>query len=155
MTGKLSKRDVDAALDGLAEVVSDVNGGTRIGSALGEFLADARRAAVARGALVVARSDALERGDPRAMAGAVKRLSRPAHGVVSWSPLACDPEPYRYRPVTRGMAAVLEDLDDLAGVRDLASALQAVRRLPAVDAGPRRAASRAWPVTWSGSERVH
>jgi hypothetical protein len=36
------------------------------------------------------------------------------------------------------MAAVVGDLDDLVGVCDLASAVDAVRRLSAVEAGPRR-----------------
>ena len=66
----------------------------------------------------------------------MQRLGRLAHRVVWWSPLACDPG---YQPVTRGMAAVVGDLDDLVGVRDLASAIDAVRRLPVVEAGPRRA----------------
>jgi uncharacterized protein with von Willebrand factor type A (vWA) domain len=148
VTKALRKPDVDAALDALADVVLDVNGGTRIGSALEEFLADARRSSAARDALVLVVSDGLERGDPRPMAAAVARLSRLAHRVVWWSPLACDPG---YTPTTRAMAAVLDDLDDLAGVRDLSSALAAVRRLPSVAAGPRRAAARAWsPLATSG-----
>jgi uncharacterized protein with von Willebrand factor type A (vWA) domain len=135
VTRQLAKRDVDAALDGLADVVLDVNGGTRIGRALEEFLADARHTAAARDALVLILSDGLERGDPGAMAAAVKRLARLSHRVVWWSPLACD---VSYQPLTRGMAEVVGDLDDLVGVCDLASAVDAVRRLPAVEAGPRR-----------------
>ncbi len=126
VTRQLAVPDVDSALDGLATVVLDVNGGTRIGQALGEFLADARRTAAARDALVVIVSDGLERGHPEAMVAAVRRLGRLAHRVVWWSPLACDPN---YQPLTRGMAAVIDDLDDLAGVRDLASAVGAVPRL--------------------------
>ena len=64
VTRQLAARDVDAALDGLAGVVLDVNGGTRIGAALEEFLADARRTAAARDALVLIVSDGLERGEP-------------------------------------------------------------------------------------------
>jgi uncharacterized protein with von Willebrand factor type A (vWA) domain len=135
VTAQLSKRDVDTALDGLAGVVLDVNGGTRIGSALDEFLADARRTAAARDALVVIVSDGLERGDPGAMVAAVRRLGRLSHRVVWWSPLACGTD---YQPLTRGMAAVVGDLDDLVGVRDLASALDAVGRLSALEAGRRR-----------------
>jgi uncharacterized protein with von Willebrand factor type A (vWA) domain len=141
VTSQLRRRDVDAALAALAGVVLDANGGTRIGAALAEFLRDGRRAGLARGALVVVLSDGLERGDPAAMASAVAQLSRLAHRVVWWSPLACDPG---YRPVTRAMAAVLGDLDDLAGVRGLADAVAAVRRLRAVEAAPRRAVARSW-----------
>jgi hypothetical protein len=140
VTAQLAKSDVDAALDRLAGVVLDVNGGTRIGRALAEFLADGRRTAAARDALVLVVSDGLERGGPAPMVAAVKRLARLAHRVVWWSPLACDAN---YQPLTRGMAAVMGDLDELAGVRDLASAVVALRRLPAVEAGRRRRAGRA------------
>ena len=139
ITRQLAAPDVDAALDGLAAVVFDVNGGTRIGHALEEFLAAARRAAAARDAVVLIVSDGVERGDPAAMVLAVRRLGRLSHRVVWWSPLACDPN---YRPVTRGMAAVVGDLDDLVGVRDLPSAVGAVARLAAVLAGPRRSVGR-------------
>ncbi len=139
ITRQLAAGDVDAALDGLTGVVLDVNGGTRIGAALEEFLADARRTAAARDALVLIVSDGLERGDPATMVSAVKRLGRLAHKVVWWSPLACDP---RYQPLTRAMAAVLDDLDDLVGVRDLPSAVDAVPRLAMAGARRRSAGSK-------------
>ena len=120
-------------------MVSDVNGGTRIGHALEEFLADARRTAAARDALVLIVSDGLERGDPGAMVSAVRRLGRLSHRVVWWSPLACDPN---YQPLTRAMAALVGDLDDLVGVGDLYSAIAAVPRLSTVLAGPRRSGGR-------------
>ncbi|MGA3218282.1 MAG: VWA domain-containing protein [Acidimicrobiales bacterium] len=161
VTRQLAVRDVDTALDGLAGVVLDVNGGTRIGRALEEFLADARRTAAARDALVLIVSDGLERGDPGAMVSAVQRLGRLSHRVVWWSPLACDPG---YQPLTRGMAAVVDDLDDLVGVGDLPSAVDAVPRLAAAGAGRRRSASHKvtksrpemmteGPITVAGSPR--
>ncbi|MDQ3789883.1 MAG: hypothetical protein M3422_21900, partial [Actinomycetota bacterium] len=51
----------------------------------------------------------------------VRRLALLGHRLVWWSPLARDPA---YRPVTRGMAAVLPHLDVLAGVDDLPSAYE-------------------------------
>jgi hypothetical protein len=60
---------------------------------------------------------------------------------VWWSPLACDPA---YRPVTRGMRAVLPALDRLAGARDLDGLLAEVLRLPGVSAQARRTAVHAW-----------
>jgi uncharacterized protein with von Willebrand factor type A (vWA) domain len=89
-------------------------------------------------------SDGLERGDPGPMTEAVTRLSRLSHRLVWWSPLACDPA---YRPVTRGMHAILGELDALGGARDLPSLLQEVRQLPETSARPRRTASRAWNTT--------
>jgi uncharacterized protein with von Willebrand factor type A (vWA) domain len=90
---------------------------------------------------VIVLSDGLERGDPALMVAATRRLSMLAHRLVWWSPLACDPA---YRPVTRGMRAILADLDALGGARDLPSLLEEVRRLPETSATPRRTASRAW-----------
>jgi uncharacterized protein with von Willebrand factor type A (vWA) domain len=139
VTRELDTPDVDDALASLSSCVLDADGGTRIGVALAQFLANSRYVALARGALVIVLSDGLERGDPALMAGATRRLARLAHRLVWWSPLASDPA---YRPVTRGMRAVLGDLDALGG--DLTTLLEEVRRLPETSARPRRTASRAW-----------
>jgi uncharacterized protein with von Willebrand factor type A (vWA) domain len=145
VTAELDTPDVDAALSALSACVLDADGGTRIGVALREFLGNSRYVALARGALVIVLSDGLERGDPGPMAEAARRLARLSHRLVWWSPLACDPA---YRPVTRGMHAILGELDVLAGARDLPSLLEEVRRLPETSARPRRTASRAWDP-WS------
>ena len=141
VTAELDTPDVDAALASLSACVLDADGGTRIGAALQQFLAGGRSVAFARGALVIVLSDGLERGDPAEMADAARRLARLSHRLVWWSPLACDPA---YRPVTRGMQAILPELDVLAGTRDLPSLLEEVRRLPETCARPRRTAIRAW-----------
>ena len=141
VTRALDTPDVDHALDDLSATVLDADGGTRIGVALQQFLGDSRLVALARGAIILVMSDGLERGDPAAMADATRRLGRLGHRLVWWSPLACDPA---YRPVTRGMHAVLGDLDALAGARDLPTLLRELRGLPAVVARPRRSARRAW-----------
>ncbi|MFB9475231.1 VWA domain-containing protein [Nonomuraea salmonea] len=126
VTAALRAREVDTAVAALSEVVLDAEGGTRIGAALQEFLGNARYVTMARGALVIVLSDGLERGDCEPMRAAVRRLSLLGHRLLWWSPLACDPA---YRPVTRGMSAVLGHLDALAGVRDLRTAYEQVRLL--------------------------
>jgi uncharacterized protein with von Willebrand factor type A (vWA) domain len=75
------------------------------------------------------------------MTEAVRRLARLGHRLVWWSPLACDAA---YRPATRGLQAVLGQLDRLAGARDLATLTEQVRLLPETGARPRRTAARAW-----------
>lgn len=151
VTSELRRREVDDALEELAAVVADVNGGTRIGVALDEFLSDSRRVGAARDSVVIVVSDGLERGDPAQMAHAVTRLARLAHRLVWWSPLACDP---RYRPVTRGMAAIAGELDDIVGVRDLPTALAAVDRLPALElAWERPARTRPTPAEVASASR--
>lgn len=116
VTPALRTRDVSTAL---ADAVRDADGGTRIGPSLRAFLANPRYLRMARGALVLVASDGLERGDCVPFTQAVRRLALLGHRLVWWSPLARDPA---YRPVTRGMAAVLPHLDVLAGVDDLPSA---------------------------------
>jgi len=141
VTRALDTPDVDTALAALSACVPDADGGTRIGPALLELLADGRHVALARGALIIVLSDGLERGDPAQMTEAVRRLARLGHRLVWWSPLACDPA---YRPATRGLQAVLGQLDRLAGARDLATLTEQVRLLPETGARPRRTAARAW-----------
>ena len=126
ITRQLRERDVDAALANVSDAVLDADGGTRIGTALQQFLDTPRYADRARGALTIVLSDGLERGDPAQMAHAVHRLSKLAWRLHWWTPLATDPT---YRPVTRGMAAIVDDLDDLAGARDLPTLLEQVKRL--------------------------
>jgi uncharacterized protein with von Willebrand factor type A (vWA) domain len=126
ITKELRTRDVDAALANISGAVLDADGGTRIGPALQEFLDTPRYADRARGALTIVLSDGLERGDPALMAHAVHRLRKLSWRLHWWTPLATDPT---YRPVTRGMAAIVDDLDELAGARDLPTLLEQVKRL--------------------------
>jgi uncharacterized protein len=118
VTPALRARDAGAAV---ADLVRDADGGTRIGPSLQAFLANPRHLRMARGALVIVASDGLERGDCEPFTRAVRRLALLGHRLVWWSPLARDPA---YRPVTRGMAAVVPHLDVLAGVDDLTSAYE-------------------------------
>ncbi len=129
VTLPLRTRDVDGALDALSRTVLDADGGTRIGPSLTEFLADGRNVSRARGAVIVVLSDGLERGDPEEMAAAVHRLARLGHRLIWWTPLGRDPA---YRPVTRAMAAILPDLDHLAGARDLETLREEVLTLPRI-----------------------
>jgi uncharacterized protein with von Willebrand factor type A (vWA) domain len=126
ITKELRERDVDVALANVSAIVEDADGGTRIGPALQEFLDTPRYADRARGALTIVLSDGLERGDPALMAHAVHRLSRLSHRLLWWTPLGLDPN---YRPITRAMAAIQDDLDGLAGARDLPSLLEQVQAL--------------------------
>ncbi len=129
VTPQLKRRDVDQALDALSHTVRDADGGTRIGASLRQFLADGRNVSRARGAVIIVLSDGLERGDPAEMAQAVHRLSRLGHRLIWWTPLGRDPA---YRPVTRAMAAILGDLDRLAGAHDLKTLREEVLTLPVI-----------------------
>ncbi len=110
ITRAMSVKSRDRALDTAAAVVSDWDGGTRIGDALQAFLAVPRFAGFARGALVLILSDGLERGETDAMTDAVTRLSRRAWRLVWLNPLATGDD---YAPTTAGLQAVAPLLDDL------------------------------------------
>ncbi|WP_299969647.1 VWA domain-containing protein [uncultured Roseobacter sp.] len=110
ITQSLKPDDPAQALSRASQAIADFDGGTRIGDALGAYLAVPRYAGFARGAAVIVLSDGLERGDPAAMIDAVRRLSRTAWRVDWLTPLAADPD---YLPRTEGLSAVLPVLDHL------------------------------------------
>jgi hypothetical protein len=110
VTRALRLKNRDAALAAASAMVSDWDGGTRIGDALGAFLAVPRFGAYARGAFVVVLSDGLERGDPAAMRDAVARLARRAWRLSWLTPLAAGPD---FRPETEALKAIGPFLDDL------------------------------------------
>ena len=111
VTRALRVKRREQALSAAAHLVSDWDGGTRIGDALRAFLAVPRFAGYSRGAAVIVLSDGLERGDPSAMRNAVTRLSRLAWRVSWLTPLAADPN---FTPQTEGLKAILPLVDDLA-----------------------------------------
>lgn len=111
VTRAMKLRNREQALAATSTVVSDWDGGTRIGDALRAFLSVPRFAGYSRGAIVLVLSDGLERGDPAAMRDAVTRLSRLAWRVSWLTPLAADPN---FTPQTEGLKAILPLVDDLA-----------------------------------------
>ena len=110
-TRAMKLRNREQALAATSQVVSDWDGGTRIGDALQAFLAVPRFAGYSRGAVVLILSDGLERGDPAAMRDAVTRLSRLCWRLSWLTPLAADPN---FTPQTEGLKAILPLVDDLA-----------------------------------------
>ena len=81
VTRPLRLKRREQALTAAAHLVSDWDGGTRIGDALQAFLAVPRFGGYARGAAVIIISDGLERGDVSALRDAVAKLSRRAWRV--------------------------------------------------------------------------
>jgi uncharacterized protein with von Willebrand factor type A (vWA) domain len=129
LTRALRRKNREQALAQASGLVADWDGGTRIGDALAAFLAVPRFAGYARGAVVAIVSDGLERGDPAAMIGAVRRLAARAFRIDWFSPLAADPA---YQPQTEALAAILPILDSLA---DGSSTSAICRRLLALGHG--------------------
>ena len=111
VTRPLRLKRREQALNAAAHLVSDWDGGTRIGDALQAFLAVPRFAGYARGAAVIVISDGLERGDVSALRDAVAKLSRRAWRVSWLTPLATGPG---FRPQTEALIAIQRFVDDLA-----------------------------------------
>ncbi len=110
VTRALRLKRREQALNAAAHLVSDWDGGTRIGDALQAFLAVPRFASYARGAAVVIISDGLERGDVSALGDAVAKLSRRAWRVSWLTPLANGPA---FQPQTEALIAIHRLVDDL------------------------------------------
>jgi uncharacterized protein with von Willebrand factor type A (vWA) domain len=111
VTNALKRRNRDQALATASGLVSDWDGGTRIGDALQAFLGVPRFAGYARGAVVLILSDGLERGDPKAMTDAVRRLAARAWHLSWITPLAADPG---FRPETAALKSIVPMIDALA-----------------------------------------
>ncbi|MBV8927279.1 MAG: VWA domain-containing protein [Bradyrhizobium sp.] len=110
VTRALRLKGREQALNAAAHLVSDWDGGTRIGDALQAFLAVPRFGGYARGAAVIIVSDGLERGDVAALRDAVARLSRRAWRVSWLTPLASAPG---FQPQTEALIAIQRFVDDL------------------------------------------
>ena len=110
VTRPLRLKRREQALTAAAHLVSDWDGGTRIGDALQAFLAVPRFAGYARGAAVIIVSDGLERGDVSALRDAVAKLSRRAWRLSWLTPLATAPG---FRPQTEALIAIQRFVDDL------------------------------------------
>ena len=132
VTPALRLKRREQALNAASFLVSDWDGGTRIGDALQAFLAVPRFGGYARGAAVVIVSDGLERGDPAALRDAVAKLSRRAWRVSWLTPLATASG---FKPQTEALIAIQRFVDDLV---DGGSSAAVVAHL--LSLGTRRAA---------------
>jgi hypothetical protein len=132
VTRPLRLKRREQALNAAAFIVSDWDGGTRIGDALQAFLAVPRFGGYARGAAVVIVSDGLERGEPDALRDAVAKLSRRAWRLSWLTPLASGPG---FRPQTEALVAIERFVDDLVDGGSSASIVAHILAL-----GSRRAA---------------
>jgi uncharacterized protein with von Willebrand factor type A (vWA) domain len=118
ITRAVKTRDPQQALAAVGSIVTDWEGGTRIGDSLKDLLDRWATRTALRGSVVVLCSDGLERGDPRLLAGQMARLSRLAHRVLWLNPLKGSP---RYEPLARGMAASLPYVDVFLPAHNLES----------------------------------
>ena len=104
ITRYLRYRDVDVALDRVAEAVADWSGGTRIGHSVAEFNRHWSRRVLGQGAVVLLITDGLDRDAGTGLAHEMDRLHRSCRRLIWLNPLL------RYEgfePRSLGMKAML------------------------------------------------
>jgi uncharacterized protein len=116
------KLPVEKALSRISSEVPDWSGGTRIGESLQQFHEHYGQRHLNKRTVVVIMSDGWDLGARSLLQKEMQRLSEKVHCVIWLNPLAGDPE---YRPLCRGMQAVLPYVDHLLA----ADSLQSLRRV--------------------------
>jgi len=104
----------------------DWGGGTRIGDALRTFNTTWARRVMRHGPVVLIVSDGWDRGDPGLLSRELARLRRRCSRVIWLNPLLGSAT---YEPLTRGMQAALEHIDDFMPAHNLHSIEQLARHL--------------------------
>ncbi len=118
ITRYLRHRDVDLALERVAEAVVDWSGGTRIGHCLAEFNRLWSRRLLGQGAIVLLITDGLDRDAGTGLAHEMDRLHRSCRRLIWLNPLL------RYEgfePRSLGMKAMMPYVDEFRPVHNLES----------------------------------
>src|SRR5438094_1951756 len=140
ITRHLRHRDVDLALERVAEAVVDWSGGTRIGHCLAEFNRLWSRRLLGQGAIVLLITDGLDRDAGTGLAHEMDRLHRSCRRLVWLNPLL------RYEgfePRSLGMRAMMPYVDEFRPVHNLES-LEALIEVLSTPITGRGTAVTAW-----------
>ena len=147
VTPHLLARRGDRALTRLAREVRDWGGGTRIGDALRTFNTQWARRVMRHGPVVLIVSDGWDRGDPVLLGQELARVRRQCRRVIWLNPLLGSTH---YEPLTRGMQAALQHVDDFLPAHNLASLEQLADHLSALPSRTRPAGRQAHrSATWN------
>ena len=109
----------------------DWGGGTRIGEAMRTFNTTWARRVMRHGPVVLIVSDGWDRGDPTLLAQELARLRRRCSRLIWLNPLLGSAG---YEPLTRGMQAALEHIDDFMPAHNLRSLEELAAHLRQTDA---------------------
>jgi uncharacterized protein len=118
ITRMLRHRDVDFAVDRVADTVQDWSGGTRIGHCLAEFNAKWSRRVLGQGAVVLFISDGLDRDSGEGLTREVERLHKSCRRLIWLNPLL---RYDAYEPKSLGARAIMPHIDDFRPIHNLAS----------------------------------
>lgn len=118
VTRSLRHRDVDVALERVAGLVRDWDGGTRIGACLGEFNKFWSRRVLGQGAITLIVSDGLDREGAEGLAEQMERLAKSSRRLIWLNPLLRYED---FEPKARGVQAMLPWVDEFRSVHNLQS----------------------------------
>ena len=118
VTRYLRYKDVDVALEKIAEIVPDWSGGTRIGYCLHEFNTFWSRRVLGQSAIVLLISDGLDRDAAAGLGPEMERLHKSARRVIWLNPLLRYDQ---FEPKSTGIRAMLLHVDDFRPVHNLAT----------------------------------
>jgi uncharacterized protein with von Willebrand factor type A (vWA) domain len=161
ITRHLRHRDVDLALNGVAQAVADWSGGTRIAACLKEFNLRWSRRVLGQNAVVLLISDGLERELNNELSETMERLHKSCRRLIWLNPLL---RFEGFEPRATGVRAMLPHVDAFLPVHNIDSLLSlahALAQRPVVTPRPshgdqaygndRRAAHSAASATRLGS----
>ena len=131
VTRYLRYRDIDVALEKVAEVVVDWSGGTRIGECLHDFNRFWSRRVLTQGAVVILITDGLDRDGGEGLAVEMDRLHRSSRRLIWLNPLLRYDE---FQPKSQGIRAILPHVDEFRPVHNLESLAQLAHILSNADA---------------------
>ena len=142
VTRYLRSKDIDVALEKVAEGVTDWSGGTRIGACLHDFNKHWSRRVLGQGAVVLFISDGLDRDAGEGVAAEMRRLQNSCRRLIWLNPLL---RYERFEPKSLGVKALLPFVDDFRPVHNLNSLTELADALNRT--GPRDSAEMA---EWRG-----
>ena len=118
ITRALRAKDVDLALDKIGKLVSDWEGGTRIGHSLSDFNRHWSRRVLGQGALVLLITDGLDRDAGEGLEEEMERLHKSCRRLIWLNPLL---RYDGYEPISKGAQAMVRHVDELRSVHNLDS----------------------------------
>jgi uncharacterized protein len=121
ITALLRRRNIDAALQRIADTVQDWSGGTKIGVCLQEFNTTMAANMVTSKTLVIIISDGWDTGDTAVLDAAMARLRSMAWRVIWLNPLLGSPH---YQPLCKGIQTALPYVHDFLPVHSVESLRQ-------------------------------
>ena len=121
ITRHLRQKDVDIALEKVAEAVVDWSGGTRIGACLREFNIHWSRRVLGQGAVVLFISDGLDRDNAEGLGAEIERLHKSCRRLIWLNPLL---RYEGYEPKSLGAQVLVPHVDDFRTVHNLDSLSQ-------------------------------